>query len=108
MNRSVWSSPYEEPPEPPSAPYPAREPGPPAREPAPAREQATSREPAIASEAGEATLREALADLAAAEARVERDAERVLEETRAKVVRDLLPVVDNFDRTLRAASRAAG
>ncbi len=48
-------------------------------------------------------LQRALADLAAAEARVERNAQRVYDESRAKLAADLLPVLDNLDRTLQAA-----
>jgi molecular chaperone GrpE (heat shock protein) len=47
----------------------------------------------------------ALRDLEAAQARVERDAHRVHDETRSKLVADLLPVLDNLDRTVRAATR---
>jgi molecular chaperone GrpE len=46
----------------------------------------------------------ALRDLEAAQARVERDARRVHDETRSKLVAELLPVLDNLDRTIRAAS----
>ncbi len=47
----------------------------------------------------------ALRDLVAAKARVERDARSVHEETRRNLVRQLLPVLDNFDRAIAAASR---
>lgn len=47
-------------------------------------------------------LRGALEDLAAAESRVERNAQRIYDETRTKLVSDLLPVVDNLDRTISA------
>lgn len=52
-------------------------------------------------------LKTALRDLEAAESRVERNAQRVYDETRSKLVTDLLPVLDNLDRTLRAADHAA-
>ena len=45
----------------------------------------------------------ALRDLEAAQSRVERDAERVHEDTRLHLVSELLPVLDNLARTLRAA-----
>ena len=45
----------------------------------------------------------ALRELEAAHARVERDAQRVHDETRSKLVSELLPVLDNLDRTIRAA-----
>lgn len=59
-----------------------------------------------ASESGEAdrhvALR-ALRSLEATEARLERSAKREVEEARGKLVQDLLPVLDNLDRTIRAA-----
>src|SRR5450432_3827273 len=54
-----------------------------------------------------ATLVKALRDLESTEARVERNAQRVYDETRAKLVVELLPVLDNLDRTI-AAAQAAG
>jgi molecular chaperone GrpE (heat shock protein) len=45
----------------------------------------------------------ALRNLEATEARLERNARREAEETRGKLVQELLPVVDNLDRTIRAA-----
>lgn len=50
----------------------------------------------------QAALR-ALRSLEATEARLERNARREAEETRGKLVQELLPVLDNLDRTLRAA-----
>ena len=50
----------------------------------------------------QAALR-ALRNLEATEARLERNARREAEETRAKLVGELLPVLDNLDRTIRAA-----
>jgi len=58
-------------------------------------------------EAGEpdrATMTRALRELEAAQARVERDARRVHDETRTRLVSELLPVLDNLDRTIRAAA----
>ncbi len=52
-------------------------------------------------------LRRALRELEAAEARVARNAQRVYDETRAKLVADVLPVLDNLDRTLVAAQRSS-
>lgn len=49
------------------------------------------------------SLRRALDDLEAAKARVERDAGRAAEELRGDLVTQLLPVLDNLDRTIRAA-----
>jgi molecular chaperone GrpE len=46
----------------------------------------------------------ALYDLEAARARVERDARQVHDETRSKLITELLPVLDNLDRTIRAAA----
>ena len=48
------------------------------------------------------SLRRALADLENAKSRVERDAAKVLSETRTQLVGELLPVLDNLDRTLAA------
>src|SRR5215468_9248685 len=45
----------------------------------------------------------ALRSLEATEARLERNARREAEETRAKLVGELLPVLDNLDRTIHAA-----
>lgn len=47
-----------------------------------------------------ASLREATAQLDAARARVERDAAKVLDETRGKLVEQLLPVLDSLDRSI--------
>ncbi|MBV8760555.1 MAG: nucleotide exchange factor GrpE [Deltaproteobacteria bacterium] len=46
----------------------------------------------------------ALRDLEAAKARVERDALRAADELRGKLVLDLIPVLDNLDRTIAAAT----
>ena len=50
-----------------------------------------------------ARLARALQDLEAAKVRVERDARIVHEETRSKLVSELLPVLDNFERAIAAA-----
>lgn len=50
-----------------------------------------------------ASMTKALRDLEAAKARVERDAQRAADELRGKLVLDLLPVLDNLDRTIAAA-----
>lgn len=60
-----------------------------------------SNEEAIARE--RARLASALHNLEAAKARVERDAKIVHEETRSKLVAEMLPVLDNFDRAIAAA-----
>lgn len=49
------------------------------------------------------SLQRALRDLEAAKARVERDAEASAQELREKLVLELVPVLDNLDRTIRAA-----
>ncbi len=69
-------------PEPAPAPTPAKPP------PAP--------EPPISEE--RAALRDATARLDAARVRVERDAQKTLDETRGKLVEQLLPVLDSLDR----------
>lgn len=45
----------------------------------------------------------ALRNLEATEARLERNARREIDDARGKLVQDLLPVLDNLDRTIRAA-----
>ena len=55
------------------------------------------------SEPDRATMTRALRDLEAAQARVERNAHRLYDETRSNLVSQLLPVLDNLDRTIRAA-----
>lgn len=50
----------------------------------------------------------ALRNLEATEARLERNARREAEETRGKLVQELLPVLDNLDRTIRAAQAGRG
>jgi molecular chaperone GrpE (heat shock protein) len=50
----------------------------------------------------QAALR-ALRSLEATEARLERNARREVEDARGKLIQDLLPVLDNLDRTIQAA-----
>jgi molecular chaperone GrpE len=52
------------------------------------------------------SMRRALRDLEAAKARVERDAQRAANELREKLVVELLPVLDNLDRTIHNAERS--
>jgi len=66
---------------------------------------ATMAEPVASDAVGaerHAALR-ALRNLEATEARLERNARREVEEMRGKLVQELLPVLDNLDRTIRAA-----
>jgi molecular chaperone GrpE len=58
------------------------------------------------SEADRASLSRALSDLEAAKARVERDARASAQELREKLVLELVPVLDNLDRTIRAAEQS--
>jgi len=58
---------------------------------------------AMESEQDRQGARRALRSLEATEARLERTAKRELEDARGKLVQDLLPVLDNLDRTIRAA-----
>jgi len=51
------------------------------------------------------SMTRALRELEAAKARVERDAARAAQELREKLVVELLPVLDNLDRTIRAAEQ---
>ena len=55
----------------------------------------------------QAALR-ALRSLEATEARLARNARRDAEDARGKLVQELLPVLDNLDRTIRAASTSRG
>ena len=55
----------------------------------------------------QAALR-ALRNLEATEARLERNARREADEMRARLVQELLPVLDNLDRTIRAAQAGHG
>ncbi len=48
------------------------------------------------------SLRNALRELQKAKARVERDAQRTGDETRAKLIEQLFPVLDNLDRSIAA------
>ena len=57
-------------------------------------------------ETDQQSLRRALHDLEAAKARVLRDAERTTQELREKLIAELLPVLDNLDRTIYAASES--
>jgi molecular chaperone GrpE (heat shock protein) len=86
-------------------------PGEPAPEPAacaPPEATLESIRPTSAGAAAEAVVERsaalrALRSLEATEARLERNARREAEETRGKLVQQLLPVLDNLDRTIRAA-----
>jgi molecular chaperone GrpE len=51
-------------------------------------------------------VRRAVRELEAAQARVERDAQRVADDTREKLVAELLPVLDNLDRVIGAGARS--
>lgn len=60
--------------------------------------------PIAAPSADREALRKALKDLEDAEARVQRNAERIYDETRSKLVSELLPIVDNLDRSIAAST----
>lgn len=60
----------------------------------------------ISEDAGRASLARAMNELEAAKARVERDAHKAAQELREKLVSELLPVLDNLDRTIRAAEQS--
>jgi molecular chaperone GrpE len=51
------------------------------------------------------SMTRALRELEAAKARVERDAARAAQELREKLVVELLPILDNLDRTIQAAEK---
>jgi molecular chaperone GrpE (heat shock protein) len=59
-------------------------------------------------EADRAAALRALRNLEATEARVSRNAKRETEEAKGKLVMELLPVLDNLDRTIDAAARHGG
>jgi molecular chaperone GrpE (heat shock protein) len=63
-------------------------------------------EPATATSSDLASVRRALRDLEAAKARVERDARKAADDLREKLVMELLPLIDNLDRTIAAAEQA--
>ncbi len=87
-HRPSREAPAPAPPAPPPRPVAAPVSPPPAREDAPAPEKEQ--------------LRSALRDLEATTARVQKNAARIYDETRAKLIGDLLPVLDNLDRTIDA------
>ncbi|CAN5849500.1 nucleotide exchange factor GrpE [soil metagenome] len=53
-----------------------------------------------------ASLARALRDLESAKARVERDAKQAAADARKKLVTQILPVLDNLERTIRAADES--
>lgn len=59
-------------------------------------------EPVRSEDADREALARAVNSLEASEARVRRHAERVYDDTRSKLVLELLPVLDNLDRTIEA------
>ena len=71
----------------------------PAPEPVPEAAPGPAREPTVDRQAALRALR----NLEATEARLERNARRDAEEARGKLVQELLPVLDNLDRTIAAA-----
>lgn len=60
-------------------------------------------EPIVPPAPDRAALAGALRELEAAKARVERDARQVADATKKHLVEQLLPVLDNLDRTIKAA-----
>ena len=61
---------------------------------------------AMAPEPDKQSLARALRELEAAKSRVERDAKRAQDEMREKLVLQILPALDNIDRTIAAAEHA--
>jgi molecular chaperone GrpE (heat shock protein) len=79
----------------------------PVRAPAPIPAEPPSTAPADAPrDADRAALRAAMRDLEAARHRVDRDAARVADDTRDRLVAELFPVLDNLDRSIQAARAA--
>ncbi|RLB57447.1 MAG: nucleotide exchange factor GrpE [Deltaproteobacteria bacterium] len=64
-----------------------------------------SSEPPKAEAAERQQLHDALRELTEAKKRVERDAQRVKDETRQALIADLLPVLDNLDRSLEVEAK---
>src|SRR5689334_5315808 len=64
----------------------------------------TGPRPALRSSAE--ALRYATEQLEGAKARVERDRQRVLDETRSRVLEQMLPVLDNLDRSIEAGAHS--
>jgi molecular chaperone GrpE len=81
-------------------------------EPVPAGNDASASGPSLAPSTDAASDRQAalraLRNLEATEARLARNARRETDDMRAKLVQELLPVLDNLDRTLRAAHTGRG
>jgi len=66
--------------------------------------RADERPVVIATNHAELALRRATEELEAQKRRMEREQQRTLEETRAQVAAEMLPVLDNLDRSIAAAS----
>lgn len=71
-----------------------------------AEAEVDTKEVAETAEPDQQTMRRALRELEAAKARVMRDAERSAQELREKLISELLPVLDNLDRTIYAANES--
>lgn len=67
---------------------------------------AVERRPPAVARGDVATMASALQDLEAAKLRVERGAQQAADDLRAKVILDLIPLVDDLERTIRAAEEA--
>jgi molecular chaperone GrpE (heat shock protein) len=81
-------------PEPPPTPEPLEKPAPVSERPRPIVEKHEA-------------LRAALEDIEGQKRRFERERERVLEDTRAQVIEQMLPVLDNLDRSIAASEASA-
>jgi len=71
-----------------------------------AEAEVDTKELAETAEPDQQTMRRALRELEAAKARVMRDAERSAQELRERLISELLPVLDNLDRTIYAAAES--
>lgn len=71
-----------------------------------AEAEVDTKELAETAEPDRQTMRHALRELEAAKARVMRDAERSAQDLREKLISELLPVLDNLDRTIYAAAES--
>ncbi len=71
------------------------------------KDETAARDGSVDAPDGAASLARAYRELEATQARIQTGAERVYDETRRGLVVQLLPVLDNLDRTIDAAEKAS-
>ncbi len=84
--------------------HPVESPRPEAQQADAPRARADERPVVIATNNAELALRRATEELEAQKRRMDREQQRTLEETRAQVAGEMLPVLDNLDRSIAAAT----